>query len=273
MAVGEAGDADARAQVQFAAADRGGDQRVTLQTSQVVGLRVCRGRPFKAANDRSTGYTLFYAWLKELGTLPAEAPSSLRYLANTSGQVSMEQLIDRFGIRCRPIRDLLVDYLKERQPGLDYTSLNNLSRHLASNFWGDLEQPHPGIDSLHLAPEVSAAWKQRCRTRIERRRQPDGTVREVVTARVNIASIMISVLAFYLDIAQWAIDEPARWGSWAVPSPIKDADVAVVKDNKRRKARMDHRTRERLPALPGVARAASASTARIPSGCGSSSRA
>jgi integrase len=211
----------------------------------------------KTANDRSTGYTLFYAWLQKLGTLPAEAPSSLRYLANTSGQVSMEQLIDRFGVRCQPVRDLLVDYLKERQPGLDYTSLNNLSRHLASNFWGDLEQHHPGIDSLHLAPEVSAAWKQRCRTRIERRRQPDGTVREAVTARVNIASIMISVRAFYLDIAQWAIDEPARWGSWAVPSPIKDADVAVVKDNKRRKARMDHRTRERLPALPAVARAAS----------------
>ncbi|MEU9470215.1 hypothetical protein AB0D78_27100 [Streptomyces avermitilis] len=27
----------------------------------------------KAANDRSTGYTLFYAWLKELGTLPARS--------------------------------------------------------------------------------------------------------------------------------------------------------------------------------------------------------
>jgi len=211
----------------------------------------------KAATAKARGNTLFYAWLRELGTLPAEAPSSLRYLANTSGQVSMEQLVDRFGVRCRPVRDLLVDYLKERQPGLDYTSLNNLSRHLASNFWGDLEQHHPGIDSLHLAPEVSAAWKQRCRTRIERRRQPDGKVREVVTVRANVASIMLSVRAFYLDIAQWAIDEPARWGPWAVPSPIKDADVAVVKDNKRRKARMDHRTRERLPALPVVARAAS----------------
>ncbi|MFE5030155.1 hypothetical protein ACFRAO_44495 [Streptomyces sp. NPDC056656] len=82
-------------------------------------------------------------------------------------------------------------------------------------------------------------------------------MREVVTGRANVASIMLSVRAFYLDIAQWAIDEPARWGPWAVPSPINDADVAVVKDNKRRKARMDHRTRERLPALPVVARAAS----------------
>ncbi|MDK1349098.1 hypothetical protein QNO09_38820 [Streptomyces sp. 378] len=79
----------------------------------------------KAANAKTRGNTLFYAWLRELGTLPAEAPSSLRYLANTSGQVSMEQLVDRFGVRCRPVRDLLVDYLKERQPGLDYTSLRS----------------------------------------------------------------------------------------------------------------------------------------------------
>ncbi|MFI9780812.1 hypothetical protein ACIHCV_40195 [Streptomyces sp. NPDC051956] len=90
----------------------------------------------KAANGIARGNTLLYAWLRELGTLPAEAPSSLRCLANTSGQVSMEQLVDRFGVRCSPVRDLLVDYLKERQPGLDYTSLNNLSRHLANNFWG-----------------------------------------------------------------------------------------------------------------------------------------
>ncbi|MFJ5725724.1 hypothetical protein [Streptomyces sp. NPDC093149] len=135
-------------------------------------------------------------WLRELGTLPAEAPSSLRYLANISGQVSTDQLVDRFGVRCNPVRDLLVNYFKERQPGLDYTTLNNLSRHLASNFWGDLEQHRPGIDSLHLAPEVSAAWKQRCQTRIERRRQPDGKAREVVTGRANVASIMLSVRAF-----------------------------------------------------------------------------
>ncbi|MFJ2258479.1 hypothetical protein ACIOKD_09015 [Streptomyces sp. NPDC087844] len=94
----------------------------------------------KAANAKTPGNTLFCAWLRELGTLPAEAPSSLHYLANTSGQVSVEQRVDRFGVRCRPVRDLLVDYLKERQLGLDYTSLNNLSRHLASNLWGDLEQ-------------------------------------------------------------------------------------------------------------------------------------
>jgi hypothetical protein len=192
------------------------------------------------------GTLVVHAWLRELGSLPPDAPGTLRYLAITSGQVSMEQLVDRFGLQCRPVRDLLVDYLKERQPALDYTSLNNLSRHLARNFWRDLERHHPGIESLNLTPEVASAWKQRSRTWVEKRRQSDGSLRETVTTRANVASIMLSVRAFYLDIAQWAIDEPTRWGPWAAPCPVNDADVAVVKHNKRRKARMDHRTPTQL---------------------------
>ena len=30
------------------------------------------------------------------------------------------------------------------------------------------------------------------------------------------------VRAFYLDIAQWAVDDPARWAPWAAPCPIRD---------------------------------------------------
>jgi site-specific recombinase XerD len=57
------------------------------------------------------------------------------------------------------------------------------------------------------------------------------------------------VRAFYLDIAQWAIEEPARWGPWAVPCPISDAEIGRAKERKHRKSRMDQRTRERLPVL------------------------
>ena len=49
----------------------------------------------------------------------------------------------------RPVRDLLVDYLRERQPAMDYGSLEQLARRLGM-FWADLEAHHPGIDSLHL---------------------------------------------------------------------------------------------------------------------------
>src|SRR5439155_19467134 len=61
---------------------------------------------------------------------------------------------------------------------------------------------------------------------------------------------------FYLDIAQWAAEDPARWAPWAVPCPVSDAEIGRAKDRKRRKARMDQRTRERLPVLPVLVRTA-----------------
>jgi hypothetical protein len=75
---------------------------------------------------------------------------------------------------------------------------------------------------------------------------------------------LFTVRAFYLDIAQWAADDPARWAPWAAPCPIRAGEVPHAKELARRKARMDQRTRERLPALPvltaavGEERAASA---------------
>ena len=61
------------------------------------------------------------------------------------------------------------------------------------------------------------------------------------------------VRAFYLDLAQWAADDPARWGPWAAPCPVRDADIAQRgKERSRRKSRMDQRTRERIPVLPAL---------------------
>jgi hypothetical protein len=61
------------------------------------------------------------------------------------------------------------------------------------------------------------------------------------------------VRAFYLDLAQWAVEDPARWGPWAAPCPVRDADIARRgKERSRRKSRMDQRTRERIPVLPAL---------------------
>ena len=60
------------------------------------------------------------------------------------------------------------DYLRERQPGLDFTSLTRLATHLGLLFWKDLENHHPGIDSLNLLPDIAAAWKQRIQTKTAR---------------------------------------------------------------------------------------------------------
>ncbi|MGW0249869.1 hypothetical protein ACWDYH_24905 [Nocardia goodfellowii] len=58
------------------------------------------------------------------------------------------------------------------------------------------------------------------------------------------------VRALYLDIAHWAVEDPARWGPWVAPCPITNAEDQKAKERKHRKARMDQRTRERLPVLP-----------------------
>lgn len=193
----------------------------------------------------------FYQLLHALGVLGAAAAPTVRALADQR-QLSVEQLVDRCGIACRPVRDLLVDYLRERQISVDHVTLVRLADTLGRLFWRELELQHPGIDSLRLAPPVAAGWKQRIGIKTTRRRQADGSVLEVHSPRHSAANSLATMRAFYLDIAQWATDDPARWGPWAVPCPIKAGEIPHRKEADRRKSRMDQRTRERLPVLPAL---------------------
>ncbi|GLW54013.1 integrase [Kitasatospora phosalacinea] len=203
----------------------------------------------------STG-ALFYRWLRSLDIFPPDAPASLRYHSRRVGQLSPADMVDRYQIQCRPVRDLLVAYLMERQPSLDHTSLDDLSRVLACHFWANLERHHPGIDNLRLPPQIAAAWKDRIRVKRRRERQPDGRVIEVESPRVSYIPLITSVRAFYLDIAQWAVDDPAQWSRWAAPCPISDSEINYKKLVRQQKARKDERTRARLPVLPILVRAA-----------------
>ena len=199
----------------------------------------------------------FYQLLRTAGVFEGAAPTT-RAL-KTQGQLGCEQLIDRYSVACRPIRDLLVDYLRERQPSVDYATLHQLSYTLGRLFWRDLELHHPGIDSLRLPAAVAAGWKQRITTKTTRSEAADGTITERSATRVNAVNHMVMVRAFYLDISQWAADDPARWGPWVAPCPIRDADVSRHKRARsQRKSRMDQRTRERLPVLPVLVRAVDA---------------
>ncbi len=63
---------------------------------------------------------------------------------------------------------------------------------------------------------------------------------------------MIAVRMLYRDIARWAGDDPARWGPWAVPCPIRDSDINIAQQTTRTKSRMDQRTRERIPVMPAL---------------------
>jgi hypothetical protein len=139
------------------------------------------------------------------------------------------------------VRDVLVDYLAERQPSVDFSSLQRFAYLLGKLFWADLEAHHPGIDSLKLPREVAAAWKERVMTKT-RGGSP--------SARLDGRSVLSAVRAFYLDLAEWAEEDPARWGPHAGRSPVSASDVSHKKDRLRRKSRMDQRTRERLGVLP-----------------------
>ena len=68
--------------------------------------------------------------------------------------------------------------------------------------------------------------------------------------------------AFYLDLAEWADDDPARWGPWAVRCPVSASDASHRKARLHRKSRMDTRTRERMPVLPTLVAWVAADRAR-----------
>lgn len=205
---------------------------------------------------RGGGRVVFYQLLHRAGMFPADAPSSVRVLVGAHGQRRVEELVDRYGLICRPIRDLLVAYLQERQPALDYSSFRQLAATLAGLFWQDLELHHPGIDSLRLTPEAAAGWKRRIATKTTRTTTAAGKLSEVARPRANAKDCMLTVRSFYLDLAHWAAEDPGRWGPWVAPCPISKAEVSRVKQTRHRKAAMDQRTREQLAVLPALLRTA-----------------
>ncbi|MFJ8961491.1 tyrosine-type recombinase/integrase [Lentzea sp. NPDC102401] len=158
------------------------------------------------------------------------------------GQQSAAELVDRYGLRCRPVRDVLVRYLTELRTRQDFGSILTVTSRLVRAFWRDIELHHPEVDSLQLTDEVAEAWKQRLRMV----RRADGSTRP----RKAYFEILRQVRAFYLDIHQWARDDP-YWAQFAVPSPVRRGDTdGTLKVKKATTARMHQRVRDRLPQLP-----------------------
>ncbi len=190
-------------------------------------------------------HSYWYVLLTQAAILPAQVPPTI-HKASRRGQLTVEELVDGYRIDCQPIRDLFVDYLHERQPGMDYTSLRQLVSKLVLLFWRDLELNEPGINSLHLTDQVARRWKQRL---AEVRH---GTNR-IGQPRQDPYTILLTVRAFYADLTHWALEDPARWGQWAVPSPITSRDLAGLgKQISRTQSRMHQRTRELTPLLPAL---------------------
>jgi integrase len=79
---------------------------------------------------------------------------------------------------------------------------------------------------------------------------PNGRHTKVQVPRINYRECLTPVRAFHLDLAQWAVEDLARWGPWVAPCPVGAEEINRRKFKRHPKARMDARTRERLPVLP-----------------------
>jgi hypothetical protein len=143
----------------------------------------------RTGEDRHASSPLFYQLLRSWGAFGPDAPAAMRVLAGR-GKPTCEQLIDRYGIACQPVRDVLVDYLRERQLAVDFSSLQRLAYLLGRLFWADLEAHQPGIASLKLPRDVAAAWKQRVMTRTKTTTTSDGRSVQTVTARLDGRSVL-----------------------------------------------------------------------------------
>lgn len=123
------------------------------------------------------------------------------------GQRTCAELVDANQLRCRPVRDVLVRYLEERRPAMDYGSLTNLAYMLAGNFWADIERRHPEVQTLRLPDDIVRASKQRHQVVVNE----DGTTRPN-----TYLDDLMKVRTFYLDIQEWAEEDP-----WWVPGSLR----------------------------------------------------
>lgn len=191
---------------------------------------------------------LLWELLVHLGPLAGEAPT-LRAAWSAKGnsrQHSTATLVDRYGIPASGVRNLLVDYLDEIRPGMDYGSLEGLAYRLARLFWWQVVQINPEQADLRLSPEVATAWRERLAMTTDGR------------PRREIHSILFAIRGFYRDLAEWSHDDPVRWGIWVAPCPVpRDLSRAASKDKRQQKSEMQDRTRMLTPLLPAFVAAAS----------------
>jgi len=227
--------------------------RVMIRTGKTVAQLCGDDLLFYADVVRTSGRQrrehLIWELLVVLGPLAGEAPT-LRATWSARGnsrQHSAATLVDRYGIPASGVRDLLVDYLQEIQPAMDYSSLEGLAYRLARLFWWEILQINPGQSDLALSAEVVTAWRERLALTLDGR------------PRREVHSILFAIRGMYRDLAEWSHDDPVRWGVWVAPCPVpRELSRAAAKQKRRQKASMQDRTRMLTPLLPALVAAATA---------------
>jgi hypothetical protein len=180
------------------------------------------------------------AWrhLRRMGIFGDDVPDTVRH-CTMIGRRSVPELVRRYPLRNKKVEQLLITYLEQRAVTLDYSSLVTLSHHLADLFWSNIEQINPEQADLRLHQATYARWKAMIAL------TKDGRPRR------DVATVLMSVRGFYLDLQHWAHGEPERWAYWAVPCPIRQIDVRrrSLTETRRASERVAERTRQRQPLL------------------------
>lgn len=225
--------------------------RVAIRTGkpllQLTGSELLHYADIVRTSGRARREHLAWELMVQLGPFSEEAPT-LRAMWSAKGntrQHSVETLVDRYGLRPGPVRNLLVDYLAEIRPGMDYGSLEGVAYRLVRLFWWQVLQIEPTQQNLRLSPSTAAEWLRCVQVNL------DGS------PRLDQFSVLQAVRAFYRDISEWAHDDPVRWGIWAAPCPVPRSMKRMAKKMvTQRKSRMDARTRSLTSLLPAFLTAA-----------------
>ncbi|MCT9094361.1 site-specific integrase [Streptomyces sp. ASQP_92] len=196
------------------------------------------------AGGRTDRFAALAAWtvLHGMGHFPPDTPPTLR-AAVSSNQRTIEELVDRYPIAHQGVRQMLIDYLRRRRAESDYTTVDKLSRHLASQFWAKIEQINPGQAGLALSSEVYDQW----------RAEIQFWDNDKDKKRKDASGILLAVRGLYMDLHSWSIQEPERWAEWVAPCPVRRRDLKGFAKRKREvNQRMAHRVRARQPLLPAL---------------------
>jgi integrase len=221
--------------------------RTGKRLGQLTGEDILAYSHIARMNQRHAKEHLAWELLVALGPLAGEPPTlRAAWHANVANRRhTVETLVGRYGIPQSGVRDLLIDYLEELKPNMDYSSLEGLAYRLVRLFWAEVLEINPAQENLPLAPDVAAKWRERVKVTL------DGLPRR------ETASTYFAVRALYRDLAEWSHEQPGRWAVWVAPIPLPRAESkAVSKQRRQVQARMQQRTRSLTPLLPAFMRSA-----------------
>jgi hypothetical protein len=92
------------------------------------------------------------------------------------------------------------------------------------------------FDGASLPRDVAVAWRQRRRTKPQVVTTAAGEKAVIMVDRIGYCECLTRVRALYLDLSQWAIEDPARWRNGPYPAQSGREEVDQHKLQRHRKS-------------------------------------